>query len=155
MEPPKPIPRVPKTLLTRLMVLVAETRPALFACRKPEPVPRVRALVDAPPLKVWRDDQALALARSAALLTRQVPETEKQPEVRFTPVAKVDVAAVSVVEAPTLPPTPPAHSSHSTAPSLSPPPPLVTTNSRTHHSPFLLARDSQEVVQFLWEVPHH
>ena len=47
MEPPKPIPRVPKTLLTRLMVLVAETRPALFACRKPEPVPRVRAEVEA------------------------------------------------------------------------------------------------------------
>ena len=188
MVPPKPIPRVPKTLLTRLMVLVAETRPALFACRKPDPVPRVRAEVEAlvkvllpvkelllvrsvveemvmlvvpskvtplmvrpvwsdvavfalPPIEsdaaepvspvprpvneepvmtpvevkfpttveeelamyplvnVWRDAQVLASERRDDGVARQVPLTEKQPEVRFTPVAKVDVAAVSVVVA--------------------------------------------------------
>ena len=52
LEPPKPIPRVPKTLLTRLKVEVADTRPAAFACRKPEPVARVRAEVEAPAVKV-------------------------------------------------------------------------------------------------------
>ena len=63
MEPPKPIPRVPKTLLTRLMVLVAETRPALFACRKPAPVARVRAEVEAF-VNVLLPVKELLLARS-------------------------------------------------------------------------------------------
>ena len=45
--PPWVIPRMPKTLLTRLKVDVAETTPALLVWRKPEPVPRVRAEVEA------------------------------------------------------------------------------------------------------------
>ena len=37
--PPKPMPRVPKTLFTRLTVEVAETTPKALACKKPAPVP--------------------------------------------------------------------------------------------------------------------
>ena len=41
----------------------------------------------------------LASERRDDGVARQVPFTEKQPVVRFTPVAKVEVAAVSVVVA--------------------------------------------------------
>ena len=92
MVPPLPIPRVPKTLETREIVEVAETTPLAEALRKPAPVASVSAEVEAPPLKVWREVQEFADPRSDALVVRQVPFTEKQPLVRFTPCAKVEEA---------------------------------------------------------------
>ena len=45
--PPKPMPRVPKTLVASEKVEVAETRPLPLAWRKPAPVPRVKFVVEA------------------------------------------------------------------------------------------------------------
>ena len=44
-----------------------------------------------PLVNVWRDVQVLASESSVALVTRQVPETEKHPAVRLIPLPAVVV----------------------------------------------------------------
>ena len=88
MRPEKP--RVPE-----LVVFTKELVPVVV--KFPTTVEEELAMY--PLVKVWSCVQVLASERRDDGVARQVPETEKQPEVRFTPVAKVDVAAVSVVVA--------------------------------------------------------
>ena len=58
--PPFATERMP-LMFVALIPEVADTTPALFVWRKPAPVPRVRALVDAPALNVCSCDQAFTV----------------------------------------------------------------------------------------------
>ena len=85
--PPWLIPRIPK-VLESAKVDVAETRPALFACRKPEPVPRVRAEVEAL-VNVLLPVKELLLARSVVEEMVMLVDPSKVTPLMVRPVWRV------------------------------------------------------------------
>lgn len=61
-------------ILDALKVEVAETTPAAFVCKKPAPVPRVKAEVEAPALNVCRALYVLAVVVPKPIEKTPVPE---------------------------------------------------------------------------------